>query len=192
MRRRSIPFLLCLACASHLASGCALSGPGTLSTLPSEAAPERLVVNAPSLPWTTTNRYPEWFRTTYRYKELVGWVSNWQSVAGEWKGIPHRDIRMGILQLDAGAIYPFHAHPAPEQYYVTRGTAEWTVGDTTFIATSGTAIHTPPNTRHQMLNKGSEPLELVFVWWAPSGDHAVLDSASKMLEGWDRPATKRP
>lgn len=192
MRRRSVSFLLCLVCAGSLVSGCARSAQGTQSSRPPEAAPARLFVDEQAIPWTTTNRYPEWFRQTYRYKELVGWVSNWQSVAGEWKGIPNRDIRMGILQLDTGAIYPFHAHPAPELYYVISGTAEWTVGDTTFTAKPGTAIHTPPNTRHQMVNRGPELLELLFVWWAPGGDRAVLDVASKMLEGWDRPPGKRP
>ena len=150
----------------------------------------RTHTSADAIPWTTTNRYPEWFRKTYRYKELVGGVSAWQSMAGEWKGIPHAEIRMGTLQLDRGAIYPFHAHPAPELYFVIRGQAKWTVGDETFTATPGTAIHAPPNTRHQMINTGPETLELLFIWWAPGGDARVLDIASRMLDGWDHPPPK--
>ena len=157
-----------------------------------ETTHTRVHASAAHTPWATTNRYPEWFRKTYRYKELVGVVSNWQSLAGDWKGIPHGEIRMGVLQLDRGGIYPFHSHPAPELYFVLQGIAEWTVGHETFTATTGTAIHTPPNIRHQMINTGPETLELLFVWWAPGGDNAVLDVPSKMLEGWDRPqAAKR-
>ena len=150
--------------------------------------PSRLHVQLDSLPWTTTKRYPDWFRRTYRYKELVGWVSNWQDVkAADWKGVPNPEVRMGFLELDPGATYPFHAHPAPELYYVIRGTARWTVGNETFLARSGTAVHTPPNTRHQMINTGPDTLELLYVWWAPGGKRDVLDTASTMLEGWDHP-----
>ncbi|GAC1695549.1 MAG: hypothetical protein NVS9B3_13650 [Gemmatimonadaceae bacterium] len=149
--------------------------------------PARSHIQRDSIPWTTTNRYPEWFRKAYRYKELVGWVSNWQDVkARDWKGVPNRDIRMGYLQIDSGTTYPFHAHPAPELYYVIRGTAQWTVGNETFSATPGTAIYARPNTRHQMINTGDGTLELLYVWYAPGGNREVLEIPSAMLDGWDR------
>lgn len=149
----------------------------------------RLHAQLDSLPWMTTSRYPDWFRRTYRYKELVGWHSDWQAIqAGEWRGVPNPEIRLGFLELDPGAIYPFHKHPAPELYYVIRGTAQWTVGNDTFAVRPGTAIHTPPNTRHQVINTGSDTLQLLYVWWAPGGNRAVLDVPSTMLEGWDRAA----
>jgi len=196
MQRRTIFALFLLSTVTVLLSGCGASSTVSQGATPSsrspESAPARLYVFEEAIPWTTTKRYPEWFRKTYRYKELVGWVSNWQAVGGEWRGIPNPEIRLGILQLDPGAIYPFHAHPAPELYYVISGSAEWTVGTETFTARRGTAIHTPPNTRHQMINTGSEKLELLFVWWAPGGDPKVLDIPSKMLEGWDRPERKSP
>jgi quercetin dioxygenase-like cupin family protein len=157
-------------------------GRGDLARTP----PTRLHVSMADIPWMTTNRYPEWFRRTYRYKELVGWISNWQDVrAAEWKGVAHPEIRMGVLHLDRGAVYPFHFHPAPELYYVIRGTAEWTVGTDTFRATPGTAIHAPPNAHHKMVNVGSETLELLYVWWAPGGDSTVLNAPSSMGHGWN-------
>ena len=55
----------------------------------------------------------------------------------------------------------------------------------------GAAIHTPPNTPHRMINTGPGRLELLYVWWAPGGDRGVLDVASTMLEGWDRPPIDR-
>lgn len=150
--------------------------------------PARLHVSAEEIPWMHTNRYPEWFRKTYRYRELVGRISNWQDAsAADWKGVPNAEIRMGVLHFDRGAIYPFHFHPAPELYYVIRGTAEWTVGTDTFVAKPGTAIHTPPNAHHRMVNIGDETLEVLYVWWAPGGDSKVLNVPSSMGEGWDRP-----
>jgi quercetin dioxygenase-like cupin family protein len=181
---------LLLSMVASALSGCEapskVSQSGAAPARATETAPERFHVSEEIMPWTTTKLYPEWFRNTYRYKELVGSVSTWQSIGGEWRGVHNPEIRMGALQLDAGAIYPFHAHPAPELYYVIKGTAEWTVGDETFVARSGTAVYTPSNTRHQMINTGAEKLELLFVWWAPGGDRSVLDLPSKMLEGWDR------
>jgi quercetin dioxygenase-like cupin family protein len=169
---------------------------GMSASTPGQGAPpSRLHSQLDSLPWMTTARYPDWFRKTYRYKELVGWVSDWQSAkASAWKGVPNPEIRMGFLELDPGATYPFHAHPAPELYYVMHGTARWTVGNETFVARPGTAVNTPPNTRHSMINIGPDTLELLYVWWAPGGNRSVLDTPSKMLEGWDHPPrpAKRP
>jgi quercetin dioxygenase-like cupin family protein len=133
-----------------------------------------------------TTRYPEWFRRTYRYRELVGFVSNWQD-AKDWKGIPNPEIRMGILHLDRGAVYPFHFHPAPELYHVLSGTAEWTLGGETFVARPGTTIHTPPSVHHKMRNIGDDTLELMYIWWAPGGDAGVLNTPSSMGDGWDPP-----
>jgi mannose-6-phosphate isomerase-like protein (cupin superfamily) len=149
--------------------------------------PARHHTSTDSIAWTTTARYPEWFRKKYRYKELIGWVSDWMSPTGRvWKGVPNQDVRLGVLQVDPGTTYPFHQHPAPELYFVMKGTAQWTVGTETFEARAGTAVYTPPNTRHQMKNLGSDTLQLLYVWYAPGGQRAVLDSASKMLEGWER------
>ncbi len=153
-----------------------------------KAPPARIHVSMEDLPWMTTSRYPEWFRKTYRYRELVGWISNWQDAqAAAWKGIANAEIRMGVLHLDRGSVYPFHFHPAPELYYVLRGIAEWTVGAETFGATPGTAIHTSPNVHHRMRNTGDTTLELLYVWWAPGGDSQVLNVPSSMGEGWNLP-----
>jgi quercetin dioxygenase-like cupin family protein len=89
---------------------------------------------------------------------------------------------MGVLELSPGAIYPGHAHPAPEIYYVISGTTRWTVGDETFTAEPGTAIYTPPNTLHRMINTGGEVLRTVYFWWAPEGRREVLRVGSKLLE----------
>lgn len=167
--------------ARHAAVPSALAGHADTRPL------ARLHVSADDITWTTTNRYPDWFRRVYRYKELVGSLSSWQSTAGAWRGIPHREIRMGTLHLDPGGVYPAHAHPAPELYYVVSGRARWTVGGETFDVRPGSAVHTPPDVEHRIVNTGEATLELLYVWWAPGGDASALDVPSRMTSGWDTP-----
>ena len=89
---------------------------------------------------------------------------------------------MGILELEAGGYYPLHSHPSPEIYFILSGTAEWTVGDETFIATPGMAIYHASNVPHRMVNQGTEPLRTVWFWWAPDGSKDVLQVGVKLLE----------
>ncbi|MGH2453884.1 MAG: cupin domain-containing protein [bacterium] len=119
--------------------------------------------------WGGTRTYPDWLRKIYRVRSLVG-----------FGGVPCADAAMGLLELDPGT-YPFHAHPAPEIYFVVSGQAEWTVGEDTFEAVPGTAIYHPPGARHQMVNRGPETLKTVWFWWAPEGRTEVLDVPSRLL-----------
>src|SRR5713226_7039128 len=117
--------------------------------------------------WTGSPQYPESLRRVYRYKALIG---------GRWpKVIPQRDVLMGVLELAPGAIYPAHAHPAPEIYYVMNGTAQWTVGEETFVAEPGMAVYHAPNTLHRMINTGDDVLRAAWFWWAPDGNREVLE-----------------
>ena len=134
--------------------------------------------------WTGTKWYPEAFRRVYRYKPLIGTGRN------DGAAVPQKDVLMGILELDGGATYAAHRHPAPEIYYVLSGQAEWTLGDETFLATPGMAIYTPPNTLHRMVNKGNEKLRIAYFWWAPGGDTKVLSARSEVLEPW--PPSEQP
>jgi quercetin dioxygenase-like cupin family protein len=124
--------------------------------------------------WTSSAQYPEALRKVYRYKALIG---------GSHSGvIPQDDILMGVLELSPGATYPAHQHPAPEAYYIMNGTAEWTVGDETFVAEPGMAIYHAPGVLHRMINTGEEVLRTVYFWWAPNGERQVLQSPSELLE----------
>ncbi len=131
-------------------------------------------IHADQLEWTSNPTYPPEIRMVYRYKELIG---SSQPIE------PHTpDARMGILELDPGAFYPFHAHPSPEIYYVIEGIAEWTVNDHTFVAPAGTAIRHQPFDCHAMRNIGATPLKLIYFWWAPDGETEVLDVRAKLIE----------
>jgi quercetin dioxygenase-like cupin family protein len=131
-------------------------------------------VHVRDVQWTASPQYPEALRRVYRYKPLIG---------GRWPGvIPQQDVLMGVLELAPRAIYAAHAHPAPEIYYVMSGKALWTVGDETFDAEPGTAIYHAPNALHRMINTGDETLRVCWIWWAPDGNHDVLNIGSKLLE----------
>lgn len=127
--------------------------------------------------WQVSATYPDALRQVVRWKTLIG--SNGADPLG---GIPQKDVRFGILDLDPGGYYPLHAHPAPEIYFVLSGTAEWTVGEETFSAKSGMAIYHAANMPHRMVNTKSEPLKTIWFWWAPDGRADVLDQEVQLLE----------
>jgi quercetin dioxygenase-like cupin family protein len=130
-------------------------------------------VNDAQLESTTASSYPEALQKVVHWKMMIG---------GEAPSIPQTDVLMGVLDLEAGGYYPLHSHPAPEIYYIISGSAEWTVGDETFTATSGTTIYHAPNIPHRMVNHGVEPLRTVWFWWAPDGERDVLGVGVTLLE----------
>jgi quercetin dioxygenase-like cupin family protein len=127
--------------------------------------------------WQVSADYPETLRNVVRWKTLIG------GNGADWLGaVPQKDVIFGVLDLDPGGYYPAHAHPAPEIYFVLSGMAEWTVGEETFVAQAGMAIYHAPNVPHRMVNKGTEPLKTIWIWWAPDGRAEVLGEAVKLLE----------
>lgn len=128
-------------------------------------------VHASQIAWADGGPYPDELDDVVRWKALIG---------GD--AIPGADFFFGELELAPKAIYPGHAHPAPEMYYVVAGKVQWTVGDETFVAEAGTAIYTPPNTMHRMVNLGDDVARTVYAWWAPGGDRSVLASGYRMIE----------
>lgn len=137
--------------------------------------PKPAHVHESQIEWTANPSYPAEIQAIYRYKELIGDADQ------DWPGVPQLDVRMGVVELQPGALYPFHAHPAPEIYYVVAGTARWSINDETFDAPAGTAIRHHPHDRHAMENIGTEPLRLVYFWWAPHGQADVLTVGARLV-----------
>lgn len=108
--------------------------------------------------------YPAEMMQTMRGKRLFG----------PGGGVHRDDMLLGILELDPGAVYPLHSHPAPEVYYVMQGEAECQFGDERFRAKPGTAIYTEPNLPHGFRNTGPGKFVALGFWWAPGGDTASL------------------
>ncbi len=115
-------------------------------------------VHVSQVEWTVATSYPKELKQVCRWKTLMG------AHVAAGQGVPQEEVDMGVLELDAGATYPAHAHPAPEIYYVVSGTAEWTVGKEMFMAEAGTAIYHPPNILHRMVNTGKKKLRAVYFW----------------------------
>jgi mannose-6-phosphate isomerase-like protein (cupin superfamily) len=127
--------------------------------------------------WQVSAAYPEALRKVVRWKTLIG------GNGADWRGaVPQKDVIFGVLDLDPGGFYPAHAHPAPEIYFVMSGTAQWTVGDETFVAKPGMAIYHASNMPHRMVNTGTEPLQTIWFWWAPDGSAEVLGQEVSLLE----------
>jgi mannose-6-phosphate isomerase-like protein (cupin superfamily) len=123
----------------------------------------------PSLSWRRTYAGApglEEFLEGYGYAELVG------------PGGPVRapDLRLGVLLLGPGVLYPPHRHPAEELYLVVSGTALWKRGGGRFLARPpGSAVHHPPEEPHAMRAQG-EPLLAVYAW---TGD---VETPARLLE----------
>lgn len=131
--------------------------------------------NVSQVEWTARASYPEALRRVVHWKTLIG------RGGPAWLGVPHKDVVMGILALDAGDYSPAHAHPAPEISFVMSGTAEWTVGEETFTAEPGTAIYHPSHVLPRMVNNTTAPLRTVWFWWAPDGHNDVLQVGPTLL-----------
>jgi len=135
---------------------------GCVSAISADESGARNWTTADSVPWVSNEGF-----NAIRWKDLLG---------GDGKGqIPQKDLRFGLLQIAPRAVYPGHRHAAPEVYYILSGKAQWTVGQETFIAESGTTIFIPANTVHRMTNLGELPVTAVWAWWAPGGDQSVFD-----------------
>lgn len=143
-------------------------------------------VHESQVPWTANPTYPPEVQAVYRYKELIG------GPEADWPGVPQLDVRMGVVELAPGARYPFHAHPAPEIYYVAAGQARWSINTETFDAPAGTAIRHHPHDRHAMENVGAEVLRLVYFWWAPHGQAEVLQVRARLVEAEGPSASAAP
>ena len=117
------------------------------------------------LPWGDYSAwYPDDMMQTMRAKRLIG--------PG---GVIHSDETLfGLLEIDPGASYPAHRHPAAEVYYVIQGRAECRWGDEVFEAEPGTVIRTAPDAVHSFKVLGDEPFRAVAYWYAPAGDPDAL------------------
>ncbi len=56
-----------------------------------------------------------------------------------------------------------------------------TWGDDTFIASSGSAIYTPPGVGHRVEAIGEEPFVALVFWWAPGGDKEAIGRNYRFL-----------
>ena len=72
-------------------------------------------------------------------------------------------VCLGLTLIGPGWLYPAHAHPAIELYYVAAGTATWGANDVFRQNPPGTFILHPSQTVHAMQTH-QEPLLAVYSW----------------------------
>lgn len=111
-------------------------------------------------------------------------VARWKTLVGGNEGgqIDREDIQFGTWQLAPGAVYHLHRHEVPEIYFITSGRALWTVGDVTKEVGPGITVYTKPGAEHRMENLGDEPVNAIWVWWAPNGDTEAFSGDYEFTE----------
>lgn len=93
-----------------------------------------------------------------------------QGLVGEGKPILAKGFCMGVVTLDPnGGQVPWHSHPNEEVYLVLEGALELALGDELGDIKAGQAVHIPPETFHQLTNRGAEPARFIYVY-SPAGD----------------------
>ena len=115
-------------------------------------------------PWQSNGSYPEELRKKYRYREFRS----------------DRHVKFGILELDVGAVYPHHSHPAVEVYYVIEGECRWAIGEETKDLGPGAVMNHPPGAIHAFENIGDITLRLYWTWWADDRNPNVLDIPARL------------
>ena len=117
-------------------------------------------------------------------------VARWKTLIGGSEGgqINDADIQFGLWQLGPRSTYHGHKHTVPEVYHILSGTANWTVGTETRQVSAGTTIYTRPGKVHKMVNLTDEPVEAIWVWWAPGGNREVFTGEYLFTE----PAPEQP
>lgn len=125
-------------------------------------------VHIPSLSWHERKSPTGKFHSFARDVSLaLGGLMN----TGTWGGGHPFDVQ--IRRIPAGAaVAPYHAHLGQwELFLIQHGTGTVRTTDGSFAIGTGDVFYHPPGTPHQLLNSGSEELEVLIV-----ADNPPLDS----------------
>jgi quercetin dioxygenase-like cupin family protein len=86
-------------------------------------------------------------------------------------------IAAGLTILPPGGKSDFIGHVEGEMFYVLRGVGAMRVGEQTRPISVGTAIWIGPHEVHQMINKGSGDLKILWVLNPPGRESLILEQA---------------
>ncbi len=95
---------------------------------------------------------------------------------------PALDSAMGAIAAGLTIVPPegrsdFISHSAGEMFYVLCGGGTIRTGSETRPITAGTAIWVCPGTRHQLINKGSGVLKVLWVLSPPGRESFILEKS---------------
>lgn len=85
--------------------------------------------------------------------------------AHELEGYLHGDARASIIFFDGppGSGPKLHRHPYAEIFIIQEGSAIFTVGNETFVATAGQIAVAPAGVPHKFVNSGDGPLRQIDI-----------------------------
>lgn len=87
----------------------------------------------------------------------------WAEIIGPEAPFRSGRVCLGLTLIGPETLYPAHAHPATELYYVIAGTAEWTAAGITHTNPPGSFILHPSQVVHSM-KTSAEPLLALYTW----------------------------
>ncbi|HYP16325.1 MAG TPA: cupin domain-containing protein [Opitutus sp.] len=134
------------------------------------------VVHLPSLPWQEMKSPTGKFQSFVCNVSLaLGGIAN----TGPWGGGHPFDVQ--LRRVPPGAkVCPFHGHLAQwELFVVRRGTATVRTDEGLFTLRAGEVFYHPPGVSHQLMNNGSEELEVLIVADNPPLDSCVYPDSNK-------------
>ena len=98
---------------------------------------------------------------------------------------PTKSMSAGNVVLQPGQEQTkLSVHEGEEIYFVVSGTGQFVLNDTVHDVERGSAVYIAPGTRHRAINKGDEPMELMWVNSPPV--FTDVPQVEQMLEGWER------
>jgi len=95
-----------------------------------------------------------------------------QNLVGGLSPVQAKNFAMGFVTLDPnGGQVPWHNQEQEEVYFIIEGVGEMCLGEEVIEMRAGQLVQIPPGVFHQMSNKGSTPLKMIYCY-GPSGDVA--------------------
>lgn len=95
-----------------------------------------------------------------------------QNLVGGLSPVQAKNFAMGFVTLDPnGGQVPWHNQEQEEVYFIIEGVGEMCLGEEVREMRAGQLVQIPPGVFHQMSNKGTTPLKMIYCY-GPSGDVA--------------------
>jgi mannose-6-phosphate isomerase-like protein (cupin superfamily) len=86
-----------------------------------------------------------------------------------------QNVSLGMTILEPGNSSSAHKHSVEEElWFVVSGTGLATVGAETIKISQGTAIYVPPGQVHQLVNNGSEQMQVLWTFSPPGPESAYV------------------
>lgn len=88
------------------------------------------------------------------------------------------NISVGMTILPPGETSSFHSHEAEtETWVILSGEGEVVVGEERASVGPETVILNPPGHKHQLVNSGTVPLRVLWIYTPPGPEASVLDGS---------------